>query len=71
MNIHFTQENTTGYSDDELYRMNEVMTTQLESEGLPPTKEECEETGDDQEYLSIMDTVMQEMDRRIAKGLGR
>lgn len=69
MNIHFTQENTTGYSDDELYRMNGVMTIQLESEGLPPTKEECEETGDEQEYLAIMDVVMQQMDRLIARGL--
>lgn len=66
---HFDQDNTTGYSDVELHRMNAVMTTKLASEGLPPTEDECEETGDREVYGEIWELVMREMDKRIAKGL--
>jgi hypothetical protein len=69
--MHFTQANTTGFTDNEIYRMNAVMTAQLENEGLPPTLEGCIETGDETEYRAIFDCVVAEMDRRVASGLER
>lgn len=64
---HFTQDNTTGYTDEEIRRMNAIMDATLSSEGLPTTEEGCEETGDLEDYKALKDDVMLAMDRRIAE----